>query len=190
MIITINLKKLSKANITPNEVFYLIGLYQNEPVTYYQDLTNLEKEGYIKRFIDEETSLYSIVLREPALKLLKTLSIDGSANIEIFVKEYRDLFPIGVKTGGQPVRGDKADCIAKMKDFKRKYDFTNEEILEATRVYLTIKKKESYKFTQTAHSYILKDGISSLAAMCEDIRLNGTKSNIDKIEGIGTTEGI
>ncbi len=191
MILTINLNQINKAGITPNEVFYIIGIYQNQPVSYYQDLTNLESKGYLKRFIDEETSQYSIVLRAPAIKLCKSLNLESSNNIEDFVEEYRSLFPVGVKNNGQPLRGDKQGCIKKMMWFKRTFNYSNDEILEAVRVYLTIKKKDGYRYTQLAHYFIEKEGLSSLAAMCEDIRLNGTKSNnIETKEGVGTVEGI
>lgn len=191
MTLTINLDNIRKSYITPNEVFYLIGIHQKQPVKYYVDLTNLESRGYIKRSYNDETGLQELVLRGPALKLMKTLKLESMGDIETFVDEYRTLFPVGVKTNGVAVRGDKQACIKKMKEFTRIHDYTKEEILEAIRVYLVIKKKDNWKFTQTAHNFIEKDGVSQLSAMCEDIRLNGTKSNItEEIRSTGTVEGI
>lgn len=182
--ITINLEKIKTLKLTPNQYLYLACKVGN--ITPWFDLSpeefdNLQDQGYIKN------SAEGVVVRVKATKLVNDNGISSSEDIESFVDQYRALFPTGVKTGGYPVKGDRQECIKKIKKFLATHDFSQQEILEATRAYLVIKKKELWKATQLAHYYIEKDGVSNLASMCEDIRENGLqrdKGSTGNVEGV------
>lgn len=178
-----NLEKIKTLNLTPNQYIYLACKITNiEPWFELspEEFDLLQDSGYIKN--SEE----GIIIRMKAQRLINESGI-APDNIEGFVDNYRALFPTGVKTGGYPVKGDKQECVKKMKRFLATHDFTQQEILEATRAYLVIKKKELWKATQLAHYYIEKDGVSNLASMCEDIRDNGVsieKGSVGNVEGV------
>lgn len=188
MKIMMNLEKLKNLNLTPNDYVYLVLLNQKQKCYFKHNIFNLESLGYIKESIDEDGKS-EVILRTPAKVLLKSMGVNNEEDIEAFVERYRALFPTGVKTAGLPVRGDKQGCIKKMKAFKAKYDYTDEEILEAVRVYLAIKKKDNWRATTTAHYFIEKDGVSILASMCEDIRSNGSKMPSED-NNFGTAEVV
>lgn len=175
-----NLDKLQTLKITPSEFVYLVFLYLNKECWFTISLENLQTKGFIKIGEDE------IFLRAKTTNLMKEFGVSSPDEVEILVDQYRAYFPSGVKTSGYPIKGDKQACITKMKEFKTKYDYSNEEILEAARVYTSLQKKNLWKGTQLAHYYISKDGISNLANMCEDLRENGHKEQ----NSTGTVEVV
>lgn len=184
MKILFNIDKAKKLKLSPNQyIFLACNVLSQEPwfELSAEEFDTLQDTGYIKNTNE------GVVVRMKATRLIKEAGIVPDTDIESLVDEYRALFPVGVKTGGYPVKGDKKDCIAKMKTFLSSYDYSKSEILEATRAYLALQKKQNWKATQLAHFYIEKHGISNLASMCEDIRENGSH----KEKGaIGTVEGV
>jgi hypothetical protein len=185
--INVDLSRLKSLGLSPNDLVYLICLHNKEDCYFKHDIANLESRGFVKTHINEEEK-EEIALRSPAKALLKTV-ITSDENINKLVTEYRDMFPVGVKTAGQPVRGDLQACLKKMKSFKTKYDYTDNEILEATRVYLVIKKKQGWQATTCAHYFIEKNDISLLAASCEDIRKRGDLL-VEDGTGLGNVKGV
>lgn len=98
----------------------------------------------------------------------KTKKMDRDVNS--WIDDWRALFPKG-KQGGYPIRGDRKDCVRKMRRFiKNNPDTSKDEIFEATRRYIEDKKKENYKFIKMANYFIDKNGTSLLGACVEDIR--------------------
>ncbi len=185
MKILLNLSRLKTLKITPNQLVYLISTFnkQENYFTISQDeIEYLQTQSFLKITKDE------IVLRAKTNNLMKELGISSVDNLEKLVDDYRALFPAGYKTFGLAIKGDRSNCLKKLKEFKTKYPYTNDEILEATRSYLAIKKKNKYEGTQISHYYIEKDGISNLASMCESIR--DTPDSIQDSQGIGKTKSI
>lgn len=184
MKILMNLNRLKTLKITPNQLVYLISLF-NKQECYFSitqdEIDYLQTQGFLKETKE------GTVLRAKTNNLMQELGISSVSDVEKLAEEYRALFPSGVKTYGYPVKGDKQECLKKLKSFKLKYNYSDEEILEATRVYLVNKKKDGYKGTQLAHYYIEKDGISNLATMCEELR---EKPDNNSQDGIGKTKGI
>lgn len=174
MKILINLGRLKTLKITPNQLVYLISQFTKSEsyFTITQDeIDYLQTQGFFKMTKE------GIVLRAKTNNLMKELGVSSVDNLEQLVDDYRALFPAGYKTFGHAIKGDRTNCLKKLKEFKTKYPYTNDEILEATRSYLAIKKKNKYEGTQLSHYYIEKDGISNLASMCEDIREKGVEIN-------------
>lgn len=172
MKITINFERIKTLKLTPNQYFFLackVGNFEPWFELSAEEFDTLQDEGYIKN--TEE----GVVVRMKATRLINDSGVIPDTDIEKLVDQYRALFPVGVKTGGYPVKGDRQNCLKKMKTFLANHDFTPNEIIDATRAYLAIQKRQNWKATQLAHYYIEKDGISNLSSMCEDIRDNGLK---------------
>lgn len=90
-----------------------------------------------------------------------------------FVDRYLDLFPKGVKNGGnKPLRSNSTDVKAKMLKFMNKYRHSQETILKATGNYLD-GLRGVYTYCPTSEYFIMKDGSSALATECDMVK-NGT----------------
>lgn len=175
MKITIDLDVLEKKRLNPTQYVYLYlkAVHKINAIDSIseEDLEMLEDEGYIK------ISDNGVVLRQVSLDLFKTLVEDNSMD---WIEEWRQLFPLGVKMAGYAVRGDKQNCTKKMKSFMKKYpDFTKEDIFDATRAYIDDRRKDNWNYIKLAHYFIEKDGASSLAALCEDIKARGKSAKYD-----------
>lgn len=105
-------------------------------------------------------------------KFLDLLEQDTSPSlVKSWIDEWRTLFPAGVKTAGRPLRGDKQGVLKKMTAFcKANPKYTKEEIFEATKQYIFEKRLENFKFTTTADYFILKNGVSLLGSLIEELR--------------------
>lgn len=129
----------------------------------------LESRGYIKLMPDNEGLVHSdtksIELREKTLLMFTT----DELTIEDLAKQYRELFPSGVRTGGYPVKSNLKDITSKLKKFKKKYNYSSEKILEATTRYVERMRLQSYSYMKTAEYFIMKDNSSLLASECEGI---------------------
>lgn len=114
-----------------------------------------------KKLVDPYTSS----LTEKALNLLKLEVITND-----WIEDWRNLFPKGYKQGSIPLRGDRASIEKKFKKFFRTYDFTTEEIMQATKRYLKEQSETDYSYCKVAQYLIDKDGTSALASLCEAYR--------------------
>lgn len=162
MNINLDLTKLEQLGITPDEYTYLFLLHSEKGVGFQLmvDLFKLESLGYIR--VNEGV----VNLKAKGLELFE-LTDDFS----IFVAEYRDLFPKGVKSGnGTPVKGNKQDVFTKMTKFVKNHpEFSKLTILNATKNYIdSFKRKGDYKFLTQADNLIYKDSLSKLASLCEE----------------------
>lgn len=129
-----------------------------------------------KKHIKVESTL-SIKYPKISIQGLALNLLDVGNDMDSLVNEFREIFPSGIKSGGYLVRGDKEGCKRKLKKFKSKYpEYSNTQILEATKKYVREKQLEGWKFMQLAHYFIEKDGNSSLAAYCENLSDNSEGS--------------
>ena len=177
MIIELNIDKLKKEKITPDEAVFLYILSINSDIIYPLkiDVHSLEERGWIKINKNKNGTLSSILLNNKTFNFFSKKEI----NCESWIEEWRNLFPSGVKSGGYSVRGDKQGILKKMKDFmKNNPKFTKEIIFKATENYINTKKKDGYNYMKLAHYFIQKDGVSELASLCEELMDN--KIIIDK----------
>lgn len=182
--IIINLTRLVTLNLSPTEYCYLICLLRKESyiglLTSVQEtnlLKSLEEKRYLKIINADE-----IVLRQKALNILNEISPHA---VEEWIDEWRELFPSGVKTAGRPVRGDKKGCLKKMIKFcKDNPEYTKENIIEATKIYVFDKRRNNYAKMTCADYFIMKDGISLLASLLED--LEHSSSYLKTIENGGS----
>lgn len=100
----------------------------------------------------------------------------------LLAKKIRELFPVGVYSGGYPVRSSEKDILEKLRKFTKKHKYTNELILEATERYIEKKRIGGWNFIQKAVNFIEKDKSSTLAAEIDDL----LESEISPTVGINT----
>lgn len=174
MLITIDTDMIGKLGISPNEYCLIYLLYNNckdSIEASAEVILNLEAKGFIK---DQEDG---IILRKKALDLFASTIVaipDKQKDLEAFVEKYRALFPQGVKSGNRLVKGDRLGCLSKLRAFKLKYpEYSQDEILEATKVYIDLSRKRNYDKMTSADYFVEKDKVSMLASYCEDIKLRG-----------------
>lgn len=141
----------------------------------YQRLVNkgyLQKDYNLHTLTKEGKEILDILTPETVNLQLQEAKKIGMSIPEL-VKEYRDIFPRG-SVNGYPAKGDKQGCIKKMRKFVKEHpEFDTDTILEATRKYVSDKKRDNYNYLMQAHYFIDKNNISMLASFCEDIVENG-----------------
>lgn len=107
-----------------------------------------------------------------ALEVVTGISIPTSDRtvLDTFVDKYLELFPKGVKNGGnKPLRSNVTDVKAKMLKFMNKYHHPQETILTATGNYIN-RLRGTYTYCPTAEYFIMKDGSSALATECDMVK--------------------
>jgi len=169
MELSIDLEKLKRLNLAPTMYVILFGLYNeidlhtivNESTDINSCIKILERDGWLK--ITDS----GYILRKPAIDLLKVHK--EYLKVKEWIQEWRNLFPMGVKSGGRPVRGDSKSCLSKMTVFVKDEKIDKERIFEATKIYIDEKKKENYSFMICADYLISKDNVSLLRSLVEDL---------------------
>lgn len=109
------------------------------------------------------------ILTAKAKKLFNSVV---NINIEELAKEYRELFPKGMKTGGYPIRSNLPDIIKKFEKFFKIYSYSQEEVLEGTKMYIQEQTLKNWAYTMMANYFILKeDGVGSKSMLATYIEL-------------------
>jgi hypothetical protein len=104
-------------------------------------------------------------------------------DIRQLCKEYLELWPQGVKSGGYYVRSGFNSIFPKLQRFVRNNrSYTPETILKATRMYIEEKRKENWSYMTLAEYFIFKDGSSRLEDYCQAILDNVTEEE-EKVRG-------
>jgi hypothetical protein len=153
-------------------------------------LFNLTKEGI--EFVEYIKGEFAITHQEVSSDTIAIAGIDPEQlskpvdenDLEVWIDEWVDIFPRGVKSGGRLLRGDKISCLRKMRVFMKEYPYTKDTILEATRQYIKSKEQEGYAYTRCAVYFIYRvdqsrsDKASDLATWCDQVlheKSEGTK---------------
>lgn len=86
-----------------------------------------------------------------------------------WIEEWLELWPDGIHSGGLPIKSKPKDCIKKMQKFcKDNKQYNKDCIFAATKLYLSEREKDNYKFTKRATYFISKLGEPSLLeAYCD-----------------------
>ena len=129
---------------------------------------NLESSGILKITGD---SLKDVSIRDLGLELIGQSKSDSIIEL---AEKIREMFPKGVKSGGYPVRSSTVDIADKLRKFFKKHKYTQEQVLEATKRYVERKGREGYSYMQKAVFFIEKDGSSTLAAECDNLKDEST----------------
>ena len=91
------------------------------------------------------------------------------------VEEYRELFPAGKLPHGKPARVNVKTLINNFRWFFENYDYTWDEVIDATRRYVNEYAQKDYLYMQTSQYFISKADQSKvkqsqLADYCDMIR--------------------
>jgi hypothetical protein len=161
-------------DITPNEFHYLIGLrngIENPRLKLLCNIRSLQDRGLLTEDnVPDGDSL--LFVHDSPVEVIKL-------PIEEFCDRYYALFPMGVKSGGYPVRDGLTNTIKKMTAFRKEYpDYSDDDIIGATKKYIADKKKEGYSFMKLASHLIYKDRMSSLAGLVEAYKENGGREEV------------
>lgn len=107
-------------------------------------------------------------------------------DVKEWIEEYRECFPKGLNSNGYPYRGEKEACTGKMQTFVRSYNYTKDEILEATKIMIGRFKIKNYEFMPQAHYFIEKNRVSQLKQFCDMVKdgVVDLKDIKERVEGI------
>jgi hypothetical protein len=165
--IEFNLELLEINDLAPNEYVHLYLLFNGISHKVFGDeQITLDSKGFIR--ITPE----GIIITKKGVDVFAKKSKKEAAKQEDlyeFVEKYRQLFPDGIKSMGRIAKTDAYSCINKFKSFKKKFKFTEEQILEATRQYIALKKRVNYDKITCSDYFIEKNGASMLASYCENL---------------------
>lgn len=193
MIVEIDVEKLLDYNIDWNQYMFLQFIYQQQQGMFDTYIGNFDKffnrdsldqlidQGYlikVKEDLGYRFSNFAITELFISHFIEKPfISKTAKEKVEDWIDEWYELWPRGVKSGGNMlVRSDKNGCLNKMRKFVKEYpEYDKGIIIRATKNYLDHLRMNNWAFIQAAHYYISKNNISNLAAACEDVqdRLNG-----------------
>lgn len=180
MKIEIDIKEISKYNLSGSQYLYLLNLHVNNvssPSLFFslEEAKSLISRGFLvnKRTLTQK----SIAMFNKKLNLM-----DDKGIIEI-LEAMREMFPKGVLTGNKTVRSAvNNSLILKFRKFIQEYGYNKEAILKATEVYIKRCEQNDYKFMRTLNYFINKQGEGSdLADICVELELN--ENNGEKTRG-------
>jgi len=157
---------------------YLEEIHNNNFIDFNTGIKYLETQGLVKQHGEKPTD---ISLRKSGEDLFnkylgKKKTKKPKNDVHTWFDLWREIFPPGSNTSGYRYRGNKLEGLKKMTKFVDTYDFTKEEIFQATKNYVDKFAMKGYMYMQQAHYFIdKKDSGSSLAAECEGLRETGVE---------------
>lgn len=157
--------------IYENTLDILEDMYAEDYMLYTNRVRFLELGGYVKWHGPNPTD---ISLRNKGEELFAKLSKrkhKPADDVHLWIDEWRALFPEGVNNAGYRYRGNKLEVQKKMIKFVNNYDYSKEEIFQATKRYIDRFAVKGYNYMQQAHYFIeKKDAGSTLASECETLK--------------------
>lgn len=154
-----------------NEEVVLNTLYKTDYIMFTNEVKSLETNGYVKWHGTEGKDITFRKKGEDLFAKLSKRRKKSMPDVHLWIDEWRNLFPEGVNTAGYRYRGNKVEVLKKMLKFVALYDFTKEEIFQATKKYVERFSVRGYNYMQQAHYFIdKKDAGSSLASECETLK--------------------
>lgn len=91
------------------------------------------------------------------------------------IESYRDIFPAGKLPSGKPARNNVKALSESFRWFFETYDYTWDEIIAATKMYVNEYRQNNYLYMQTSQYFVAKQDkhkvkTSTLADYCDMIR--------------------
>lgn len=186
------LQKILQDKITPNQLLLLYALDNSLSIPMINP--HLEIRGLINSgYIDQVGTKYTINANGKKLmskynnyfvKAKKKTSIQlMGKNYTVAVQNYREMFPKKKLPSGKPARVNEKTLIDCFRWFFENYDYTWDEIYQATRKYLNEYEDNNYMYMKTSQYFIVKtlpnkNKSSDLADYCDMIR-EGTDDDIN-----------
>lgn len=173
-------QKIQKYKVTPNQCMILFAF--NEGVTPSDcnptDTIALYNEGYInnKNEITPEGRKIIVTL-DNYFKVHKKLTDKQllGASAADNIEKYRSIFPKGKLPSGVPSRNNVKVLGENFRWFFAEYDYTWDEVINATTMYVNEYQKNNYLYMQNSQYFISKQDkhkvkTSKLADYCDMIR--------------------
>ena len=172
-----------KNNLTPNQVLLLFGIKQGVslPQVTNDDKLALERLGYLvlengKYTMSAEAKSLIVHLDNYFTKAKK--KTDAQLMGQDFVDKintYREVFPNIKLPSGKPARVNVKMLSESFRWLFETYDYTWEQIIKATRMYVNEYRDAQYMYMQTSQYFICKQDkhkvkSSTLADYCDMIR--------------------
>ena len=184
-------QKILKANLTPNQALILFGIKQGISL---KEATNKEKyelvlKGYLDKKDDQYTmtqqaKLICIKLDNYFVKAKKKTDIQlmGKDHVDK-INNYREIFPAKKLPSGRPARNNVKALGEAFRWFFETYDYTWENVVDATKMYVNEYRDAEYLYMQTSQYFICKQDKhrvkhSTLADYC-DMILEGVSTEDD-----------
>jgi hypothetical protein len=150
---------IRQLNLTPNEYFFL--------------RMSSRKRADVLNFDLEETEK-SLVDKFGSIKLAQELCNIPTSHLDVIVEQYRAMFPKGKLPSGQNGRSSLSEVRSKMLWFFNNYQFSAEQVIEATRRYVERYKERNYQYMRNASYFIYKEDrnkikSSLLSEECESL---------------------
>jgi predicted transcriptional regulator len=164
------INKISKANISPNQLFLMYGMYEKIQVPMNstvertkEDVSDLVKENFIEL---NENKRYTITTK--GLNLIEELDnyftkAKKKTNAQLMgkefsekIQEYRNVFPSGKLPSGVPARQNIKALNESFRWFFENYNYTWDQVLNATRMYVNEYRSTNYLYMVTSQYFIAK----------------------------------
>ncbi len=176
----ISLKKLLAYGISAEEYFvlYLLTMKEKWKLGRYIDETNVDVTDALASLL--ELGYLDMINNDGNIEISNVISNGKSKDIiqnstalediDDWFDEWYDLWPKGIKSGGYYIRSGKLGTKTRMKSFIQKYpEYTKDQIIKATKSYMMEQTIQGFTHTKLAHYFIEKEGVSTLAAECENL---------------------
>lgn len=172
-----------KNNLTPNQVLLLFGIKQGValPQVTTEDKLALEKLGYLilddgRYTMSAEAKCFIVHLDNYFIKAKK--KTDAQLMGQDFVDKiniYREIFPNIKLPSGKPARVNVKMLSESFRWLFETYDYTWEQIIKATKMYVNEYRDAQYMYMQTSQYFICKQDkhkvkSSTLADYCDMIK--------------------
>ena len=153
--------------------------YDEDFMKFNMSIKYLEERGYVKKYGPAPTDITMRKIGEDLFKkYIGTKKKKKVNDTHVWFDAWRTLFPEGSNTAGYRYRGSRLEGLKKMTKFVDSYDYTKEEIFQATKNYVERFAIRGYAFMQQAHYFIdKKDTGSALASELEGLEEQSSRSN-------------
>lgn len=140
------------------------------------DVENLETTGAFNTILKRISD--NIYKKEVPKDDILIETVPKLEPLETWFDSWYNLFPQGVKSGGYLVKSGKQICQKKLNTFIKTHpEFTKEQILEATKRYISDFQKANYAYMKIAPYFIEKGGVSTLEDYCNNSNTDTTTNN-------------
>lgn len=172
-----------KNNLTPNQVLLLFGIKQGVslPQVTNEDKLALQKLGYLilddgKYTMSTEAKSLVVHLDNYFIKAKKKTDVQlMGQNFVDKINIYREIFPNIKLPSGKPARVNVKMLSESFRWIFETYDYTWEQIIKATKMYVNEYRDAQYMYMQTSQYFICKQDkhkvkSSTLADYCDMIK--------------------
>ena len=173
-------QQILKEKITPDQFLVLYGIKKSLSLpldNVSESVENLKKKGFIdddgitikgKKVISKFENYFVKAKKRTSIQLM-------GKKFNLRLNEYREIFPASKLPSGKPARVNVRTLENSLRWFFENYDFSWEEIIDATRMYVNEYRDKQYMYMKTSQYFIAKEDknkvkSSDLADYCDMIR--------------------